>query len=187
MVRQARGSTHAMRWRRARRWGVLLLGVVALAGCAGAGTIQTADQVERLKARAARYWDARLRGDLLETYRLHPPAFRKEVTFSAFSQGRATIPVLEYEIKDVRVNGPEGIVVVRAYWTVVHPMMPKPVPPRWGEAEEQWVMVGGEWYRKFRFAVGEPYAETPWNRPDLPAGPQAPPASVLPAPAAPDD
>lgn len=185
MVRRTGVYRDAGRCRR-RQWGALLLGIVALTGCATAGALRTADQVERLKARAARYWDARIAGDLLEGYKLHPPAFRRDVTFSAFAEGRGSVPVLEYEIKDARVNGPEGTVAVRVYYTVVHQMMGKPVAPQWGEFEEQWVMVGGDWYRKFRFPVGEPYAETLWNRPDLPVGASPPPASVE-APAAPAD
>lgn len=185
MVRRTGVYRDAGRCRR-RQWGALLLGFVILAGCAGAGTPQTADQVERLRTRVARYWDARLGGDLLETYRLHPPAFRKAITFSAFAAGRGAIPVLEYEIKDVRVNGPEGVVVIRTNYTVLHKSLAKPMAPRWGEVEEQWVMVSGEWYRKFRFPMGDPYAETPWNRPDAPTGAVSPPTSVE-APAAPAD
>lgn len=185
MVRQT-GVRRGEKAGRRLRWGALLLGVAALTGCAGARTFQAADQAERLKARAVRYWDARLRGDLLETYTLHPPAFRKDVTFAAFAQGRGAVPVLEYEIKDVRVNGPEGIVAVRANYTVVHPQMAKPIAPIWGEFEEQWILVGGEWYQKFRAPTGEPYPDIPWNRPDLPAG-VAPPPSAIEAPVAPID
>jgi hypothetical protein len=164
--------------------GAWLLLVVVMAGCAGANAVATRDPVERLKERAGQYWEARIRGDLVETYRLHPPAFRKTVALTAFVQGRGVTTVLDYEIKETKVEGDEGVVNTRFNYTVVHPMLVKPVKPRWEEIEEQWVRVDGEWYRKFRFPVGEPYPDTPWNRPRQAAGSPAP-SSVIEAPVAP--
>jgi len=162
----------------------LLVALAMLAGCAGTQAVATRDPETRLRERNAQYWDARVRGDLFDAYRFHPPAFREAVTFSAYSQGRGVTTVLDYEIKDVRIDGDEATVKSRYYYTVLHPMLVKPVQPRWGEVDEQWVRVDGEWYRKFRFPVGDPYPDTPWNRPGQVAKPAAPPSSVE-APAAP--
>jgi hypothetical protein len=164
---------------------LFLLALVIVTGCAGPQALATHDPVRRLKERATQYWDARVRGDVVEAYRLHSPAFREAVTLSAFAQGRGVTTVFEHEIKDVRLDGDEGVVPVRFNYTVVHPMLAKPVEPRWSETEEQWVRIDGEWYRKFRFPVGEPYPDTPWNRPRQAAKSPPVPTSSIEAPAAP--
>jgi hypothetical protein len=171
---------------KARGYGglLLLLALAIFAGCAAPQTVATPDPGRRLKERVAQYWDARVRGDTVETYRLHPPAFREAVTLSAFAQGRGATTIFDYEVKNVKIDGDEGVVAVRYNYTVVHPMLAKPVEPRWGETEEQWVSIDGEWYRKFRFPIGEPYPDSPWNRPRQAAKRPAPSSSIE-APAAP--
>lgn len=109
------------------------------------------------------YWDARIASDLLAIYTLHEPAFRRVVTLTSFLQGRGVTKVLEYEILGERIEGERGIVKVKVKSTVTHPMLIKPVEPSWAEFEEQWVRVKGEWYRKFRFPVGEPYPDVDWD------------------------
>ena len=148
--------------RRFRRVRVLLL-LAMLAGCAGQASLATRDPVQRLKERASQYWEARVRGDLLATYALHEPAFRRAVTLTAFLQGRGVTHVLDYEVQDAKIDGNLGIVKGKVKWTITHPMLVKPVEPKWSEFEEQWVRVDGEWYRKFRFPVGDPYPHIDWD------------------------
>ena len=159
-----------------RPWLLLVLAVAA--GCAGPGVQKTTDPQARLVERAKAYWDARIRGDLVETYRFHEPNFRKKVTLTAFAVGRGVTTVLDYEIKGAKIEGVKGFVTVRIYHTITHPRLVKPVDPRWVEVEEQWRLVDGEWYRRFRFPVGDPYPETTgWDQssPEA-AGQPAPPA-----------
>jgi len=141
----------------------LLLVVVLLAGCAGAQAVATRDPALLLRERAAQYWEARVKGDLLSTYALHEPAFRRAVTLTGFLQGRGVTKVVEYEILGERIEGEVGIVKVKMKSSVTHPKLIKPVEPSWAEFEEQWVRVDGEWYRKFRFPIGEPYPAVPWD------------------------
>lgn len=142
---------------------LLLLMVVFLAGCVGTQAVTAPDSAVRLRERVAQYWDARVTGDLLATYTLHEPAFRRAVTLTAFLQGRGVTTVLEYEILNERIEANLGIVKVKVKSTVTHAMLVKPVEPFWSEFQEQWVRVDGEWYRKFRFPVGEPYPDVDWD------------------------
>jgi len=152
--------------------GLLLLTVLLLSGCAGAQAVASRDPSERLRERVREYWDARLGGALVATYTLHEPAFRRAVTLTAFAQGRGVTQVLEYEVLGERIEGDLGIVTVKARSTFTHPMLVKPVEPSWFEFEEQWARVGGEWYRKFRFPVGDPYPPVNWD--EVAAGRQTP-------------
>ena len=158
--------------------GLLLLLVVIQAGCAGTKALASRDPGERLRERARAYWDARVGRDLAATYTLHEPAFRRAVTMTAFAQGRGVTRVLEYDILGERIEGDLGIVNVKTKSTFTHPKLVKPVEPSWSEFDEQWVRVDGEWYRKFRFPIGDPYPPVDWNasgaggqRPVLPPRP----------------
>lgn len=141
----------------------LLLAVVFLAGCAGTQAVTAPDPAVRLRERVAQYWDARVKGDLLATYTLHEPAFRRAVTLTAFLQGRGVTTVLEYAILGEQIERNLGMVKVKVKSKVTHPKLVKPVEPSWSEFQEQWVLVDGEWYRKFRFPVGEPYPDVDWD------------------------
>jgi len=143
--------------------GWLLLVLAIMAGCAGPQAAATRDPVQRLKERAAQYWDARVKGDLLTTYLLHEPAFQRAVTLTAFLQGRGVTHIYDYEIADQKIEGDLGIVKTKVKWSVTHPALVKPVEPKWSDFEEQWKKVDGEWYRKFRFPVGDPYPPVDWD------------------------
>lgn len=134
-----------------------------LVGCAGTQAVAVRDPALRLRERAGQYWDARVKGDLLATYTLHEPAFRRAVTLTAFAQGRGAAKALTYEILDERIDGDLGIVKVKVHVVFRHPKLVKPVDPEWKEFEEQWAQVDGEWYRKYRFPVGDPYPAVNWD------------------------
>jgi hypothetical protein len=140
-----------------------LLLALLLVGCAVPQRLTGNAPDEPLQGRVARYWEARIRGDLLATYQLHEPAFRRAVTFVAFAQGRGTTPILAYEILDERVEGELAFVKVKKQSTIKHPMLVEPVSPRWTESEEQWIRVEGAWYRRFRFPMGNPYPPVDWE------------------------
>jgi hypothetical protein len=166
-------------------WGVLALAALIVAGCAAGPTPRgerpaspqaaqppqavTADPGERLRDeerlhdRVAQYWDARVRGDILETYQLHEPAFRRAVTLTAFLQGRGMTTVLGYVILGHEMQGNLAVVRMKINSSVRHPAMIRPSEPRWYEFEEQWVRVDGDWHRKFRFPVGDPYPPVDWD------------------------
>lgn len=153
---------NSSRQRVVRMAGWLLAAATVSVGCAGPLTTKTIDREARLRERAAVYWEARVSGDLVETYRLHEPNFRKKVTLTAFSQGRGVSTVFDYEITTVRIEGDVGYVTSRINYTITHPMLAKPVEPRWREIEEQWRWVDGEWYLRFRFPMGDPYPDKAW-------------------------
>lgn len=160
-------------------WGAILIVGLVLAGCAAGSTqpVQQAappqaaqpsrtvirDPEERLRARVAQYWDARVRGDLAETYQLHEPAFRRAVSLTAFAQGRGSTTVLEYTILGQEVQGQQGVVRMKIRSTFHHPKLVKPLEPKWHDFEERWVLSEGDWYRRFRFPVGDPYQSVDWD------------------------
>lgn len=163
----------------APRWGAMLLAGLVLAGCA-AGPTRPAerpaspqaaqppqavmlDPEARLRARASQYWDARVRGDLIETYQVHEPAFRRAVSLTAFAQGRGATSVLEYTILGQEIQGNQAVVRMKIRSVFRHQKMIKPVEPKWHEFEEQWVLAEGDWYRRFRFPVGDPYPPVNWD------------------------
>lgn len=141
--------------------GVLL--ALLLVGLPGPQRPAVATSDEPLRERVIQYWEARLQGDLLAAYQLHEPAFRRAVTFAAFSQGRGATPALAYEILDDRIEGDKALVKVRHQSTIKHAKLIKPVQPKWMETEEQWIRVEGVWYRKFRFPIGDPYPPFDWE------------------------
>lgn len=141
-----------------------LLVVVLLAGCAGVQTMVPVDPAERLKVRVAQYWDARVRGDILETYRLHEPAFRRAVSLTAFLQGRGVVTTIEYQIVGEEIRDDLAIVRMKVHSSFMHPKMIRPTEPSWSEFEEQWVRAAGDWYRRFRFPVGDPYPPVNWDQ-----------------------
>jgi hypothetical protein len=140
-----------------------LLLALLLVGCAGVPRLAGPALNESLQDRVTRYWEARMRDDLLATYQLHEPAFRRAVTFTAFAQGRGATPILAYEILDERIEDDVAFVMVKKQSTIKHSMLIKPVQPRWTESEERWVRVEGVWYRKFRFPMGDPYPKIDWE------------------------
>lgn len=140
-----------------------LLLALLLVGCAGPQQVIGREVGQPLRERVIRYWEARMAGDLLTTYQLHEPAFRRAVTFAAFSQGRGATPTLAYEILDERIDGDVAWVTVRKKATVKHEKLIKPVEPRWTESDEQWILVDGVWYRRFRFPIGDPYPPVDWD------------------------
>lgn len=144
-------------------WPWLLSALVVLAGCAGPQATVARDPAQRLKERVAQYWDARIRGDLLVAYEFHEPAFRRAVTLTGFLQGRGVTHVSDYEILESKIEASLAIVKSKVKWTMTHPALVKPVEPKWSEFEEQWVRVDGEWYRKFRFPIGDPYPPIDWD------------------------
>lgn len=140
-----------------------LLLTLLLVGCTGPQRLTVAAPDESLRERVTQYWEARMWGDLLATYQLHEPAFRRAVTFAAFSQGRGATPTLAYEILDERIEGDVAFVKVKIQSTIKHSQLVKPVSPRWAESEEQWIRVEEVWYRKFRFPIGDPYPLVDWE------------------------
>lgn len=153
-------------------WCGLLLVMGVLGGCAEHREITQDithdittlfDPAARLRARVAQYWDARVRRDLVATYQLHEPAFRRAVTLTAFAQGRGSTTVHEHAIVGRTIHGDLAVVRMKILASFHHPKLIRPVTPREKEFDEQWVRVGDDWYRKFRFPVGDPYPPVDWD------------------------
>jgi hypothetical protein len=121
------------------------------------------DETEQLKGRARQYWQARSKKDLVATYDLHEPGFKRVVTLTGFLQGAGVSQVLAFEILGARIEGSLGIVQVKFQAVSKHPLLVKPAEPVWHEIEEQWILVDREWFRKFRFSSANPYPPVDWD------------------------
>jgi hypothetical protein len=120
-------------------------------------------KTERLKERARQYWQARAKKNLVATYDLHEPGFKRVVTLTGFLQGAGVSQVLAFEILGARIEGSLGVVQVKFQAVSKHPLLVKPAEPVWYEVEEQWILVDREWFRKFRFSSANPYPPVDWD------------------------
>lgn len=120
-------------------------------------------KTEGLKERARQYWQARTKKDLVATYDLHEPGYKRVVTLTGFLQGAGVSQVLAFEVLGARIEGSLGIVQVKFQAVSKHPMFKKPAEPVWHEVEEQWILVNREWFRKFRFSSADPYPPVDWD------------------------
>ncbi len=87
--------------------------------------------------RAEAYWTARVAGDLkaLAPY-VHP--LQKSI------QEDSILVTESYEITDVKVDGDEALVAIKAKYRLKHPMMSK--LEREVSHDDKWVRYKGEWY-----------------------------------------
>lgn len=87
---------------------VLLIG--GLAACAGrihgdravpaqAAVVQSPE--EALRAQATKFWEARVKGDVVTQYDLQEPKAREGLTLTGFALARGTVTFLTYKITEV--------------------------------------------------------------------------------------
>ena len=142
---------------RRRRFLLLALLVGGLTACAGqppspstaAPTAQVAlTPEEALRARATRFWEARVKGDLATQYDLLEPKAREQVTLTGFVLARGSVVYQSYKIEDVEVSGDEGKVKAMTNFRLTLPQVSRFGP--WDQlAIVKWVKVDGTWYVKY--------------------------------------
>jgi hypothetical protein len=90
-----------------------------------------------LRKRAAGYWDARLANDMkaMSPY-VHP--LQKSI------QENTILVTESYEITDVKVEGDEAVVGIKAKYRLKEPLMAK--VEREVTHDDKWVRYKGEWY-----------------------------------------
>ena len=141
---------------RRSRWLFLLVLIGGLVACAGqappgqgappppqAAAPQSPE--EALRARATRFWEARLKGDLVTQYELVVPAAREQVTLTGFVRARGSLSFLSYTIKDVQVTGDDGWVTALTTFRMNLPQVSRFGP--WDQrAVMRWRKVDDLWY-----------------------------------------
>jgi hypothetical protein len=131
---------------------------------------------EALKARADRFWKARVADDPANQYELLPPEDRRRTTLTAYVRSRTGLQYIDYVIQEVKVSGSEGTVAVttrfRLNVTSLPPFVAAEVAQKgpWpSRVVERWIMQDGVWYR--------PLAQSTTDAPSRPSSPDAPGAS----------
>jgi hypothetical protein len=131
---------------------------------------------EALKARAERFWKARVKDDPAAQYELLPPEDRRRTTLTAYVRTHTGLRYIDYVIQEVKVSGSEGTVTVTTRFrldvTSLPPLVAGEVAQKgpWpSRVIERWIMQDGVWYR--------PVAQSTPGAPPRPSSPGAPGAS----------
>jgi len=138
---------------------VLAIGLAALAGagCAtqsapvaapAAPPAASEAQVKTLRERAAAYWAARMNGDDKTQWDLLEPRGRGRITVQEYASERKGIKYLGYQVEDATIEGYFATVKVRLLFQPLLQRMAN-VPVQTVLMDDQWVQVGGNWYRQF--------------------------------------
>jgi hypothetical protein len=133
-----------------RRAGVVVLAgiptLVSLLAWAGCGTTPPRGELEDLRSRVERYWQARQQRDLGAMYEFYTPAYRARHPRDEFLRQRRLVrfDVLRFEVATLRLSGDRAEVTV-GYQTRF-PTIPQPIE---AEVTESWTrMPDGRWYRE---------------------------------------
>lgn len=101
-----------------------------------------------LRAQVARFWDARVKGDVAEQYGVLEPEARERVTLTAFVRSRRTFDFKSYEIQSVNVAGDRGSAKVK-YTFALRVVHLSGFGPWTNETTELWMLRDGVWYRPY--------------------------------------
>ncbi len=144
--------------RPARRVAALCVSIAALvwSACASQGVRQAGQNPEqRLLERVRQYWDARIRDDIVAQYQFEEPWVRERVTLTAFTRGKGATRILEYEIKGVKVTDASAVAKLHLKYRILVSQLAH-LPPREMDLDQEWVLIDGEWYLRYRPSVGPP-------------------------------
>ena len=146
----------------ARRW-LAVAALAALAAVAPSAAAQgpaapapaapaepATDDAEALRQRVAQFYAARLAGDARGQWELLEPRVRARTTPEEFAAEGAQTRYLGYKVENAAIRGAFGKVQVRVLTLVALPTMARGVrqmPPQVSMALEQWMKLGGVWYR----------------------------------------
>lgn len=106
--------------------------------------------VEVLRQRVAQFYAARLAGDVRGQWELLEPRVRARMTPEEFAADAGQARYLGYKVEDAAIRGPFAAVRVRVLILVALPTQARGVrhvPPQVSMAQEQWIKLGGVWYR----------------------------------------
>jgi hypothetical protein len=136
---------------------VIGLAAVSAGGCAAsaartegapaAAPVASEAQVQTLRERAAEFWAARMSGDDKVQWDLLEPRGRGRMTPQEYAAERRGVRYLGYQVEDAVINGYFAVVKVRVLFQPVLQRMTN-VPVQTVLLEDQWVRIGGTWYRQ---------------------------------------
>jgi hypothetical protein len=145
-----------------RALGVIAIGLAAVSagGCAAqartdgapaaapvASEAQIQAQIQTLRERAATYWAARMSGDDQVQWELLEPRGRGRMTPQDYAAERKGVRYLGYQVEDAVINGYFAVVKIRVLFQPILQRMTS-VPVQTVLLDDQWVRIGGTWYRQ---------------------------------------
>ena len=132
--------------------GLMVLGATACTGPMNDSTsapvvMASPTEVQALRERAASFWAARMSEDDQAQWELLEPRAKGRMTAKEYAAGRQGVRYLGYQVEDATIDGYFAVVKVRLLVQAVHPRLaalaPQPIL-----IDDQWVRVGGSWYRQ---------------------------------------
>ncbi len=128
---------------------------------AGLARAPNVPDAERLRARVARFWEARKRADWYDNFDLLDPFFRVGVNRDQFVVNQLKTVYHDYEIRDVNLSGNSAKVTVR-YSAEVPELMLKSgqhvsIARHDADSTEEWIWADGDWYRVAKDAMGQDF------------------------------
>lgn len=102
---------------------------------------------EALRARATRFWELRVKGDLAEQYGFLELKAREQMTMTGFVRSRGAFKFQSYQIEGVEVVGDQGRVLATTTFRMDLPQLTA-FGPWTHPAITRWVREGGAWYLK---------------------------------------
>ena len=132
--------------------GLVMLGATACTGPmtdSASAPVVTASpiEVQTLRERAASYWAARMSEDDQAQWELLEPRGKGRMTAKEYAAGRHGVRYLGYQVEDAIIDGYFAVVKVRLLVQAMHPRLAA-IPPQPILIDDQWVRVGGSWYRQ---------------------------------------
>jgi hypothetical protein len=112
---------------------------------------ESADEVLRLRQRAAGFWAARVARDFRQQWTYMEPRLRGKVSQDEYRHGRGTVGYLAYQVEDATITGNFATVKVRLVVDVTVTTMQggtRRVPRQTVVLDDPWVRVGGVWHRR---------------------------------------
>jgi hypothetical protein len=117
-------------------------------GAPASAEVVSPEQVQMLRERAAAYWAARMAGDDKLQWELLEPRGKGRLTWQEYAAERRGVRYLGYQIEDATIEGYFATVKVRLLFQPVLQRMVS-IPIQTVLMDDQWVKVGGTWFRQF--------------------------------------
>jgi len=104
------------------------------------------DPESTLKARAAAYWEHRIKGELEEAYAFELPRIREDLTLTRYIKGLSSegIRLRTATVRGVTVDDDQGTVLMEFNFRVMGMYTPREGIPMKGN--DHWEQVQGVWY-----------------------------------------
>jgi hypothetical protein len=127
----------------------------------GPSALTDAERKEKLVQRIDALWKARIAGDYDFAYDVFDFAYKAVVPKKSYVADAGAIRYQTFNVEDVRVDGTEATVKMKAKYDMPPTVLPsgKPIKldPIEVELTNTWVWVGNDWYLMYNPSFGQPH------------------------------